>query len=276
MLSIAPARYRRWLPLGAALMAICLARAPAAQPAPAAAPSPALDALVKRLVIEHAPRAIEKSENWGHTKQLTTRVDLLAERGTLRARRHRVPVNEGTWKWYRCELVDPAHDLDIHIVPRPDASDGAKQFDVSTVARVKVNARWQKWESGVRLASIGGEAKAVVRLDLGCRVKVDLDTSKFPPDLVVTPRVERAEVRLIDVDLDRLGVLRGDLAEELGRALRPTLQHEIARRQGELQPKLNAAIAARQGDLRFSLTSWVSKGWSSWCSPDAPKAGGGK
>src|SRR5262249_55047440 len=160
----------------------CRASVMAAESTPAA-PNPTLDAFVKRLVIEHAPRVVEKSDGWGRTKQIVSGLDVRLEGGELRTHRRHKPVNDGTWKWYRCELADPERDLEIQITPRSDAGDGAKQFDVSITARVNVQARWQKWESGVRLASVSAEAKALVRLDFGCRVKLELDTAKFPPDL---------------------------------------------------------------------------------------------
>ncbi len=232
----------------------------------AALPDQALDQFVKRLVVEHVPRSVDKLDGWGRTREIVSGLDVRREGLEIRTHRRHKQVYDGTWKWYRCELVDPQRDLDIHITPRPDASDGGKQFDVAATARVRVLAQVQQWETGVRLASISTQADAVVRLDLGCRLKVELDTKQFPPDLLLEPRVERAEVRLLDLDVERISKLRGDLAEELGRTLRPIIDREIARRQTEIVPKLNAKLAQRQGQgqFRFSLSDWAAGKWSDW------------
>lgn len=240
------------------------------QPAPS---SPALDALVKRIVIEHAPRAVEKADGWGRTKEIVSGLDVRRDGWELRTHRRRKQVNDGTWKWYRCELVDPQRDLNILITPLVDAPDGAKQYDVSTIARLNVQARLQKWESGVRLASISGDADAVVRLDLRCRIQLELDHGQFPPDFVATPRVERAAVRLLDLNVEQISKLRGDLAEELGQGMRPMIEREIAHRQGELAPKLNAKLAARQKEFRVSPSGWIKEAWSNWWNSPPAKPG---
>src|SRR5262245_13124904 len=263
-----------WLRLAAraAVLPSLLAMSVAGPPDPpagkgstgAALPSAALDQFVKRLVVEHMPRSVDKRDGWGRTKEIVSGLDVRREGLEIRTHRRHKQVYDGTWKWYHCELVDPQRDLEIHITPRPDAADGAKQFDVAATARLRVQAQVQQWETGVRLASISTQADAVVRLDLGCRLKVELDTKRFPPDLVLEPRVQQATVRLLDLDVQRISKLRGDLAEELGRALRPTIEREIARRQGEIVTQANARLAQRQGQFRFSLSNWAAGKWSQW------------
>jgi len=230
----------------------------------------ALGRLVKTLVLEHVPRVYDKLDGWGRTKEIVSGIDVRREGLEIRTHRRRKHVNDGTWKWYRCELVDPQRDLDIRIRPLEDAEDGMTRFDVAATARLHVLARVQQWETGVRLASLSTEADARVRLDLRCRLKLALDTGCFPPDLVFHPHVERAQVRLLDLDVQRISKLRGDLAEEIGRGIRPTLEREIARRQVDLVEKLNTKLAARQKDFRFSLTDWAAKGWAGWMNQAKP------
>ena len=279
-------RLRPSLPLAAraSLLPLLAAIAAAATPAPsagngsigAALPDKALDQFVKRLVVEHVPRSVDKLDGWGRTREIVSGLDVRRQGLEIRTHRRHKQVYDGTWKWYRCELVDPQRDLEIHIVPRPDGPDGAKQFDVATTARLRVLAQVQQWETGVRLASISTQADAVVRLDLRCRLKVELDTRQFPPDLLLEPRVERAEVRLLYLDVERISKLRGDLAGELGRTLRPLIDREIARRQTEIVPKLNAKLAQghAQGQFRFSLSDWASGKWSQWWGNGSPANGG--
>jgi hypothetical protein len=88
-----------------------------------------------------------------------------------------------------------------------------------------------------------------------------IDTTSFPPAVVMKPSVSAARARLADFELHRVSKLGGDVAEELGRAARGRIERRIAAKDEKLTRKINEQLAKREDSLRLSWASLAETGW---------------
>jgi hypothetical protein len=250
-------------------------RAFAAEPVPAANSLPApvsgdsqtgvtnpFDDLVLQLVQDAVPREYEDRQRWGRTIEVVSGLDVRRDGLELRTKRRRKKVPHGRWQMYRVELRDPHRDLDIHL-KNPRESERGMVFDLEATARLHTFARHAHWRYGVQLFSVSAEADARVWLRATCEVALQLDPKHLPPDVLVVPRVREAEIRLLELDLQRLSHLRGDLAQEIGRGLRRILNDTLAKRQEELTQRMNQQLEKRQDKFRLSLVDLATSRWKS-------------
>ena len=102
----------------------------------------------------------------------------------------------------------------------------------------------------------------IVEARLDCDVAIRLVPGKLVSDVVLDPRVTAVDLRLVDLDLRRVGILGHDVAHELGDSLTPILAKELDEREAKIVAKANAAIEKRRDRLHFSLEQFLKSGWS--------------
>jgi hypothetical protein len=229
---------------------------------PADAAANAFDDLVLQLVRDAVPRQYEDRKQWGKTIEVVSGLDIRRDGHRLRTNRRKKEVRHGRWKMYRVELEDPHRDLDIQLL-NPRESDSGLLFDIEATARLQTFARYSNWRYGVQVFSVSGDAEARVHLKATCEVALKLDPKHLPPDVLVVPRVREAEIHLIELDLQRLSHLRGDLAQEIGRGLRRIVNEALTKRQEELTRRMNQQLAKKQDNLRLSLYDLATSRWQS-------------
>ena len=78
------------------------------------------------------------------------------------------------------------------------------------------------------LFSISADATADVEIATHFMVETKLDASTIPPGLIIKPRVETAELRLLDFELHRISKADGPIVEELGDGLKRAVRRELA------------------------------------------------
>lgn len=219
-------------------------------------------ALLAGLVRANLPDKFEDLRDWGQTRELTTGLRVRREGLKLEARRKRKEVNDGTWKMYRLRVVDKDEQFQLWVENVRETESGMLAFDVTTVARLEAFGRWSVWERGVQLVSLSAEADARVRLRASCQLALRLDPSRLPPDVVLKPTVERAELELLDFRLRRVSDLHGPLVRQLGRTLEDLVEDKLAASRDRLPEKFNRQIDKQQGKLRFSLHDFLTSRWA--------------
>lgn len=220
------------------------------------------DNLIQQLVHDAVPRQHETRKDWGRTIEVVSGLNIRREGLELRTSRRRKEVPHGHWQLVQLELADPQQDLDIQLL-RPRQSDKGLLFDIEATARLQTFARYMHWRYGVQLLSVSGDAEAVVRLQATCEISLQLDAKRLPPDVLVVPRIQEADIRLVSLDLRRLSHLRGDLAQELGRLLRRVINDVLEKRQDRLTDRMNQQLAKKQDRLRLSLYDLAASRWNS-------------
>lgn len=219
-------------------------------------------ALVAGLVRANLPDKFEDLRDWGQTKVLTTGLRVRREGLKLETKRKRKEVNDGTWKMYRLRVVDKDEQFQLWVENIRETESGRLAFDLTTIARLEAFGRWSVWERGVQLVSLSAEADARVRLRASCQLALRLDPSRLPPDVVLKPTVDRAELELLDFRLRRVSDLHGPLVRQLGRALEDVVEDKLTASRDRLPEKFNRQIDKQQDKLRFSLHDLLTSRWA--------------
>src|SRR5207248_8710338 len=110
---------------------------------------------------------------------------------------------------------------------------------------------------GLKLIGISVQADAQIAADLVCNVKISLDASKLPPDVLAEPKVASLKLELREFDLNRVGrILVGEPALQLGDELKGLLQELLRLHEEEIKDYANQALAKalKGGPARIPAT----------------------
>ena len=244
-----------------------------AQSTGAADPEPSngggADALIRSLVLATLPREYENTKHWGQTKPRWDGLHVSLDGLRIKTKRKWQEVNHGTWTRYKATLVDPERQLQIHSGNMRQTEDQRVAFDLTVDAQLALSGRLSEWQLGVQLYSFSAEADATVRLTLTCETKLVFDTARFPPDVLLVPRVTNAELDLREFHLHRISEADGPLVRKLSHGLQDVLQDEINDRRQQLVDKINRTISKHSGKLRLSLHDLPLTGWAKTVSQPA-------
>ncbi len=213
------------------------------------------------LVLELLPDKFEQDKHWGKTHDRWDGLHVHMDGLKISTKRRWKSVNHGTWKKYQVSPVDPDKHLIVRVEKLREVKPGTVGLDLHLGARLNLLARLQEWNNGVRLLSITTEAVADVELQVGLEVHTALDAAKFPPDVIIQPVANEAEVRLGSFRLTRVSKAKGPLVHELGEALEGLLRKRLREENKDLAEKINRQINKRQEDLRLSLQDFVKHKW---------------
>lgn len=250
---------------------------PAGQPAAPLPTSFTPDAVfqdwISALVREHLPDQYEKKKNWGHTTRTIDGLSVKFEDGRLKTHRKYKQANDGKWQMYHVELIDPERNFDIRIANLRELDDGRVGLRVSAVATLHAVGRQAQWEHGIQLYSISAEADARVRLTADAAVAVQLDPTRFPPDVHLRPEITAAHVEILDFTLRRVSDLDGPLIRALSKTVREELEAKLAEDNARLVAKLNKAIDKEEPQLKLSAADLLKLKWDGLTKPiDLPTA----
>jgi hypothetical protein len=206
------------------------------------------DRLIQQIAMKQIPKLIVDTSGWGYTVPLDPKLRLAGLRTTVKVK-DRLELPHGLWRKIFVSVKDPERDINIHV----------RDFKIvdAKLCRIKLDAdaafqsavETQQWQRGLPLFGFTGEADARIGLALDCDVALGLDTSKFPPELKIDPKVTGLKVDLKDftlrkVALRRLGtIIEGPQAKELGDQYKGFLQEAVHAFEPMLKDMANDAIA---------------------------------
>jgi hypothetical protein len=221
--------------------------------------------------LDSLPHTYTDTKKWNLQAEKQTGLGFRRDPGGLiETYRKRELVNHGEWSKFSATLLDPQDQFQIQIVnPRPLA-DGRMAFDVHIAASLAIEGRQAKWNRGVQLYSIGAEGSAKVRLIVNCSLATSLDISHLPPDLILDPRIEGAQLRVDEFRLNRVGKLGGEFSQQVAAATRKVLDQKIAEKEKQLVAKLNDKIDQNRHKFRLSPRSAAELKWTPAAKPHLP------
>jgi hypothetical protein len=230
-----------------------------------------LNALLKGMVLDAIPHTYQEWDDWGRqAKQFAGVAWRRDPGGKWETKRQWTKVNDGIWRMYSAELVNPEQTFQVQLTNLRESTPGVVVFDLSFVASLNLRARQAQWLRGVQLYSLSAEGSARVRLTLVCELSSSLDLRQLPPSIQLRPVVREANLKLDDFKIDRVSKLGGEFAQQITTAVRGELDEKLQKKSTDLTKKLNERLAKEQDKLRISLGDAAKLPWTPQAKPFLP------
>lgn len=221
-----------------------------------------IERLVHELAKEHIPHHYVEKKGWGKQSPRWDGVKIQLKRFQLKTKRRTKMVNHGTWKMYSAELLDPRAGFQFKLNSITRNAKGQPVIDMTIIADLKLHGRIAEWYKGVQLIAITAEGNANVSLNLVTTIGTRLDLSRIPPDIHLEPVVDRAQLRVHEFQIRRVGNIGGEVANQVERAVRKILDQKVEKYQQKLVTKLNQSIEKNRSKLKLSVGELVDSRWS--------------
>lgn len=203
------------------------------------------------IIAEAIPREFNGSKDWGKTTQITSGVHSYGNFFKFDMHRETREVNDGVWKKYQLDLVDPDKNLSVQIENLRALDSGKYALTFFVAARVHGWARAVVYEHGVHMISLEAEGDTSIRLWLDMEVGVEaVPSSLLVPGAQLQPTVTGAQLKFDDFKLTRISDVKGVIANDLGGLLRHGLEKELTG--PKLAEKLNRSLQKHPEKLRLS------------------------
>jgi hypothetical protein len=235
----------------AVLLACVYSVAKADDPKPAAPKKDYSDfsRLIHKMVVKELPKEFEDHSSWGQMVPLTEPVRF----PNLPRTRIRVGDKEGyphgLWKKFKGRIEDPAKDLKINVRELSKVDPKTYRLVLDSEVAVTGEGEVQNWQKGVSLGRLNASADAVVGLGMTFDVRVTFNTKKFPPDLIVEPKLTDLQIDLKEINLRRVVhpttniVVEGEALKKFGDDARGWLNSALKNLEPEIKKRANEAIA---------------------------------
>jgi hypothetical protein len=227
-----------------------------------------IDQLLTQLVLDAIPHTFEDTKKWGLIEEKKTLPRLRRDPdGKIETHRPREMFNHGDWHKYAVALTNPAEQFSVQVKNIRSAPGGEMLFDVVCTSALTMTGRHAKWVRGVQLYSVGVDGKAEIELTLECQMKTSLDLKSFPPTLVFDPQVLDSHLDIKEFRIDHVGKVGGEVAQQVTRVARKTLDKKVAEKQESITSKLNQGIEKNREKLRVSTTRASKLPWAEQAKP---------
>jgi hypothetical protein len=244
----------RFLAMLAVLVAIpLLAQEPAAPPAKADLEP--LSKLIRDAVLKQVPKSFEDNSGWNLSKPFPGKIRLPGlPRTVIRVGDHD-ELAHGSWRRIKGWMEDPSKDLSLQVTELRPTEGGKYRLGLTSTANLQIEGEFQQWLNGLLLVGVTARATATVQVDLDADVKLNLDVTKFPPEVTVEPKVTRIGIDVRKFELFKpQGANNPQRADGLNNDLKNLLQQALKTQEPKLTEEANRAIAEalRQGQGTFS------------------------
>ena len=246
------------------------AMAQAAGDLPAIPVNQDLQELITDLARQVIPHEYKDEKKWGKTKEVVGGLYVKREGLRIKTHRTRKNVNHGTWTKYRIQLLDPDRQLQVRLERVRQLPNQRLAFQIVCTARLRTFGRLSQWQRGVQLISISAEADAEVELTIQCELGIYFDLSSVPPDLVLDPVVQDADLLVRDFRMRRISQLRGPVVKQLSASVREVLEDVVERRRNKLVARVNQQLDKHKDKLRLSLRDALESKWGDLRSLNGP------
>lgn len=235
----------------------------------------ALSRTIRGVLIESLPRQIEDSDDWGAQKEVPSGIKFETVDGKPKLSKRTKAVNHGLWRQIAVEPVEPEKNLRFEIVEARTLGPQRVAFELVAAAPLRGMARVERWRFGVKLLNFATEADAEVELRLNGEVNYRTEWRGDVNRLVMQPTIRSVDLKLVEFDLQKLGILDGKLAEELGDLVTPALGRQLDKQEARMVEKINQTLATRQDKLVLDVDwSWLTQGLNDYLKKLAPSASG--
>lgn len=245
-----------------ALSAIRVALADNPSPARGSNLEKSLSGTIQQIVADSMPRQFVDDRGWGKTTKVVNGLKIEHDGDGIKIRKHTHEVNDGLWKQYKAELVDPQKELQIRVQNVRSTGPNQTSLELFLAAKLHGEARLEQWKDGVKLLTLTTDADCKIEALVDMDVRVSIQPGAVLGDTSVDPKVTGAKLNLVDFQLQKISKLQGWGARELGDELKPVIEKQLHHEEPKLVEKLNTAIQKNKSRLHFSPDAALSGGIS--------------
>lgn len=210
--------------------------------------------IVRSVLLTAIPDKYEDCKHWDRRREVFDGVRVQQRGVHLQVTERRKLVNDGAWYKYRIELPNPDQRLQLTFGEIHTEGAGAFSCTVHVVVKPRCTAWFEQWVLGVKGLNLKVVSDATVHMYATCRlaIRAEFRPNSLLPDVVLEPSLVSLKLRLTDIETHRIGVIGGDVAEQLGNGSRRFLADLLKDREAKVLKKVNAAIAKKRDTLRLS------------------------
>ncbi len=249
-------------PLLATLVLLAAGNSPVVADEPEDRP-PTLARLVEDIVRASLPQTFEDSRHWDKHEEIFSGFKVRNDGLNVRISKREKSVKHGFWRKYTVTLLNPDETFHLAVRHWQPIGEGRYTFEVMAEVRVRVLARFEHWNLGVKLLNGSTEADASLRLRADCSLQWELARVEDQgPVIVLKPDVVNIDLELGDLDVRKVGELRGSAAAELGNGLQDPIEDLLQTQEKSVRKQAWKEIERHRDDLRLPLASLFDSPWA--------------
>lgn len=212
-----------------------------------------LSETLRAVVLTAIPDQYEDLRQWGRTREVFGGVRMQQHGLNIRFSEKKRKVNHGMWHRYKIELIDPARHLNLTIDRIRPLTAGRFAFQIHLRSKLRCRGDFEHWVLGVKGLNFTIVSEADVELIADCELAIQtkLNRGSLLPDLVLDPKVSRVQLFLKEIDVRRIGEIRGDIAESVGDMSRHDIENLLQAQEERVKRKMNEAINKNRDRLKI-------------------------
>ena len=174
--------------------------------------------MIQQIVADSLPRQFVDDRGWGKTAKVVNGLKIEHDGDGIKIRKHTHEVNDGLWKQYKAELVDPQKELLIRVQNVRAMKPNLTSLQLFLAAKLHGQARLEQWKDGVKLLTLTTDADCKIEALIDMDVHVSVQPGALLGEVLVEPKVTGANLDLIDFQLQKISKLQGWAARARRRA----------------------------------------------------------
>ena len=215
-----------------------------------------LSRLIHGLVAKGAPKAFEEKSEWGKSTPFPEKLRLPNLPRTTIKVGDRIELAHGNWKRAKMWLEDPEKDLGVTVTSFKQLEGSKVRLTLIATANLQSEGEMQQWLNGLMLVALTARAGAKVQGDIECDVNLSLDVKKFPPELMIDPKITRCDLELKEFTLFKPTEARNpERAEGINGQLKNALQSMLKNSEPTIREAANKAIAQALREGKGSISA---------------------
>ena len=208
---------------------------------------------LRSVVLTAIPHQFEDVSQWNKTTKIFDGFRMKQRGFDIRIKEGKKRVNHGAWHRFKIELINPAEKLKFLIESMQSKDAGTYQFNLKLASQLRCRGDFEHWVFGVKGLNLTVVSEAEVRIVARCQVAIrsEFQQGHLIPDLVIEPHVQQVRISLVDLDVRRIGEIRGDAAEFMGGQSRRFIEGLLQAQEPRVAQKANEAIRKNRDRLRI-------------------------
>jgi hypothetical protein len=183
-----------------------------------------LSKLIHKMVVKQVPREHEEKFDWFKSIPIPPRLAAPNLPRTYVKTGDKKELAHGNWKRIVVRLDNPDKDLKIKVKEFAKQDKGGYRVVIDAEATVRCDGEMKQWLRGLLLLQLDGKADATITSSMVCDVDVKINLKKFPPEVLVDPKILEMTLDLKNFNLTQVGgSLEGEKIRQIGNDLMPDL-----------------------------------------------------